>query len=311
MRGAMIVPAPLAPGSTVRIIAPASPFDLRLMWRGMGWLAERYRVRFSRRIFERCGYLAGSDDSRLAELRRALEEADVGAVFCARGGYGISRIAHRIDWNVLRRSPRWLVGFSDVTALHVEASASGVASLHASNVTGLGRGDALMRAAMVRALEHPDEARVFDDLEVVTAGDAHGQLQGGNLTLLHACAVAGRLRIADGCVLLIEDVGERPYRIDRMLTTLQVGGYLARPSAFVVGELDDCRAGADGVTTRDVIAERLGRLGVPVVTGAPVGHGLRNQPVVLGLTARVAANAAGGVVKFGAKSVTKRCHVAS
>ena len=291
---ALILPEPLAPGSAVRVVAPSSPFEPRLLWRGLGWLAQRYQIRFDRGIFARSGYLAGDDERRRRELEAALAEPDVGAVLCARGGYGLSRYAHRIDWSVLRSRPRWIVGFSDVTALHVEAARASVASVHGCHVTALGRSDASCREALVRTLEHPYETRVFERLDAWRPGQASGPLFGGNLTVLHACAAAGRLRLPVGSVLLLEDVGERPYRIDRALTTLQVGGYLDRVAAVVVGELSDCSPGPDGVSVLEVLRERLSLLDVPVVAGLPVGHGLRNEPVVLGAPARVTSAAAGG-----------------
>jgi len=295
----MLLPAPLKPGSVVRVIAPASPFDARLLWRGLGWLSERYRVRWERGIFARSGYLAGSDDRRRAELAAALTEPDVDAVLCARGGYGISRYAHLIDWHALRRAPRWLVGFSDVTALHVEACRVGVASLHACNVTGLGQGDAVRRAALVSALEAPSAPRRLDGLMMIHPGESVGPIIGDNLTLLHACAAAGRFELPPGCVLFIEDVTERPYRIDRMLTTLLVGGHLDRVAALVVGEFDRCTPAGDGVSVRHVIAELTAPLAIPVLWGAPVCHGRNNEPIIIGSSARVVAGPAAGYLELG------------
>src|ERR1041384_6961368 len=110
-----IVPPPLVPGARVAVIAPSSPFDRALVFRGMGWLSERYRLSFDRDLFERKGYLAGSDERRLDELDRRLRDPDLSAVLVARGGYGLGRIAHRADWGALRAAPKWLVGFSDAT----------------------------------------------------------------------------------------------------------------------------------------------------------------------------------------------------
>ncbi|MBI4699766.1 MAG: LD-carboxypeptidase [Deltaproteobacteria bacterium] len=297
--GPTIFPAPLGRGAVVRVIAPASPFEAPPAWRGLGWLAERYRVRFSRALFERAGYLAGSDERRLGELQNALREPDVAAIVTARGGYGASRVAHRVDWSVLRARPRWIVGFSDATALHVEAARVGVASLHACQLVALGRGDACGRAAFVAALEQPLAWRAWEDLAVLAPGCADGTLFGGNLTLLHACAAAGRLLLPERCVLLIEDVSERPYRIDRMLTTLHAGGHLRSVTAVVAGAFEDCAPGPDGVSVPAVLAERLGLLGVPVVAGAPVGHGRTNLPAVLGAPARVEAEGETGRVVMG------------
>jgi muramoyltetrapeptide carboxypeptidase len=275
------------------VVAPSSPFEPVLAWVGLGFLAKRYRIRFDRGLFSRAGYLAGSDERRRAELALALEDPSVKAIVAARGGYGASRIVHDLDFEALRCSPRWIVGFSDITALHAEAWRVGVCSLHASHVTSLGRGDAVLRSSFIRALEAPFAETAFRGLATLRPGRAEGPLVGGNLTLLQACAAAGRLTLPDGCVLLLEDVTECPYRIDRMLTSLEAGGHFAHVAAFVLGEFFRCDPGPDGVRAEDVVRDRLARLGVPVVAGLPVGHGRRNEPVVFGARARVDAAASG------------------
>lgn len=284
------VPPPLAPGSTITVFAASSPFDRALGLRGLGVLARRYRVRFTRRIFEREGYLAGDAKARLSELERALGDPEVEALLAARGGYGASQLVHRLDWSALRERPRWIVGFSDVTALHLEATRVGVASLHAPHLTAFGQGWSATHEAVFAALERPFH-RTFRGLEALAPGAAAGPLVGGNLTLVHAQAAAGRLALPRGAVVLLEDVTERPYRIDRMLTTLVAGGHFASASAFVLGDFTDCPPGPDGVALERVLRATLGELGVPVVSGLPVGHGRRNEPVVLGAWAEVDAPA--------------------
>jgi len=289
----------LRPGDVIAVVAPASPFEHVLAWTGLGWLAGRYRVRFTRGIFAREGYLAGSDERRRAELVSALTAPDVRAILAVRGGYGASRFVHALDWAALASSPRWIVGFSDITALHVEAARVGVASIHGPHLTAVGRGDARARAALVAALEDPGARREYRGLAVVRSGAAAGPLFGGNLTLLHACAAAGRLHVPEGCVLLLEDVTERPYRVDRMLATLAVGGHLERAAAIVLGDFTQCDPGPDRVTVDQVLREALAGLGVPVVSGLPVGHGQRNDPVVLGGMARVEAAGTEGKLLLG------------
>ncbi len=284
----LVVPPRLERGDRVAVIAPSSPFELALGWRGLGVLAARYDVRWSRGLFARRGYLAGDDERRAEELRAALLDPAVRLILAARGGWGALRFAAEMPWQALRERPRWIAGFSDITALHVEAASVGVASLHAAHLTALGRGDARTRDGLFDALERRGPTR-WENLPTVHPGSARGPLFGGNLTVLHACAAAGRLHLPEGAVLLLEDVSERPYRIDRMLTSLRVGGHLARASAVVLGDFTACDPGPDRVTVRDVLAERLGGLGVPVVAGLPVGHELRNEPVALGLPARVEA----------------------
>jgi muramoyltetrapeptide carboxypeptidase len=284
---AVLCPDALRPGDRVRIIAPSGPFDRTLFWRGVGFLAGRYRVEFDRGIFSRCGFLAGTDERRIDELNRAFRAPNVRAVVTARGGYGLLRILDRADIAAVSTAPKWFVGFSDATALHVALGRLGIASLHAHNACGLGRGDAHARDAWIEALEAPTAVRRIEGLETWQAGSAEGPLFGGNLTLLFACSAAGRLRVPDGAVLVLEDVTESAYRIDRMLTALETAGAFDRVSAFVVGELTECSAGPHGVEPLDVVRERLTRLGVPVLSGLGLGHGRRNISLPLGLPARV------------------------
>lgn len=293
----MIVPPSLKPGDAVRVVAPSGPFDRTLVFRGLSWLATRYRVRFDSGLFARDGYLAGSDSRRLGELNAALRDSTVRAIFASRGGYGLTRIAHAADLSALRTEPKWLVGFSDVTALHVEASRAGVASLHATNVAGLGRADPSARAAFIAALERPDEPRQFEGLERWKSGVALGPVFGGNLTLLFTCAAAARLRPPQGSILLLEDIGEAPYRVDRMLSALVSSGVLDRISGVIVGDFTDAPAGRYGIDVNDVLRERLHVLGVPVVARFPVGHARSNVPVHLGMNAEIDANH--GVVRLG------------
>jgi muramoyltetrapeptide carboxypeptidase len=284
-----IVPEPLRPGARVAVVAPSSPFDRDLVLRGLEFLRERYRVEIDPGLFEKEGYLAGSDERRLSELDRYLRDPDVGAIVTARGGYGLLRIAHRADWASLRRFPKWLVGFSDATTLHLEAGRAGVASLHAENVGGLGRGGAPVRDALVNALENPAERRTFGGLTAWNPGRARGTLVGGNLTLIASAATAGRLSLPVGAVLMIEDVTEAAYRIDRLLTGLIVGGHLDGVGAVVVGDFSECPA-SHGVDVYEVLRERLSTLRVPVAAGLPVGHGGRNMPLVLGVSAELDAS---------------------
>jgi muramoyltetrapeptide carboxypeptidase len=283
-------PSLLAKGDRVAIIAPSSPFDEDAYHAGAEWLSTRYEVAVRDDVHARRGYLAGDDTRRRQELDDALADPSVRAIVAARGGYGATRIVSCVDWSKLRAHPKWIVGFSDVTALHNEALAVGVRSLHAPMLAWLGTHiDA--RDEWIAAVERADYGD-WSNLEVVRAGDAEGVSFGGNLALLETLAAAGRLRVPDSAILFIDDCTERPYRLDRMLTSLLVGGHLARVAGVVVGSFTDCHPGADGVTADEVARERLAVLGVPIVANAPFGHGSVNRPFPIGARCRIRA---GGV----------------
>lgn len=274
-------------------MAPASPFDREELLRGLAWLRTRYRLRIATSILSREGYLAGTDERRASELARAMTDPDVSAIFCARGGYGAMRILDALPWDAFTERPKWLVGFSDVTALHVVANARGIPTVHGPNVTGLGRTiTAAERVALLDAVEGRTTMTAWRALHVIhpgRAGAVEGVLFGGNLALVEAMAAAGRLIVPEGAVLVLEDVTERPYRVDRMLTALRLGGHLARVSAIVFGGFTQCDPGPDGVTIETVLAERTGDLGMPVLAGAPFGHGAPNEAFVLGAKVRIDA----------------------
>jgi muramoyltetrapeptide carboxypeptidase len=237
----------------------------------------------------RTGYLAGDDARRARELSAALLDAEVRAVVAARGGYGAMRILDQVPWAELARRPKWLVGFSDVTALHTMALSAGIASVHGPNVTGLGAtASPAVRGAWLHCLERPSAGVAWRGLRVLRAGEARGPIVGGNLAILHSLAAAGRLWVPHGAVLALEDVGEAPYRVDRMLTSLALGGHCARAAALVFGSFERCPPGPDGTTVDRVLEACARALDVPAVAGAPFGHDEGNLAFILGREACVA-----------------------
>ncbi|MGE0786524.1 MAG: LD-carboxypeptidase [Sandaracinaceae bacterium] len=280
------VPA-LTPGAHVRVVAPASPFPTDEFERGLARLEARYRVSLGASVRMKDGYLAGSDEARAADVLDALDDPSVRAIVAARGGYGVTRLLDRIP--VERVRPTLLVGFSDLTALHALFARAGLRSLHASMLTGLGRGSDAELEAWYRVAEGLDVPG-FDGLETIADGRAEGPVVGGNLALL--CALIGTpfAPPIDGAILFLEDVNEAPYRIDRMLTQLGHAGWLGRVRGIAIGELTRCDAGPDGREVSHVLRDRLGALGVPVVSGLAVGHGEVNRPLPLGARARIDAS---------------------
>ncbi len=280
-------------------MAPAGPVPREPFAAGAAILGARYRLVHDERIFARDGFLAGDDAARARELLGALSDPTIDAVFCARGGWGSQRILDRLDAAAFARAPKPIVGFSDITTLLVWAARAGVASVHAPVVTQLGKLPADDVAALFSLLESPDPPPPLTDLRVVAPGrDVEGRLFGGNLEVLtRLTGTPWSLPVDEPWLLLLEEVGERPYRIDRQLTQLLQAGALANLAGAVVGDLVGC-AEKDGSPpdALAVIAERLGTLGVPVLAGAPVGHGTRNRALPYGVRARL--DVARGRVEF-------------
>jgi muramoyltetrapeptide carboxypeptidase len=284
---ALVLPPPVRPGDLVAAVAPSGPVAEDALLPGLAWVRDRYRVRATSRMFARRGYLAGDDAERARELGLALADPEVKAILAVRGGYGAMRLLDKVDLSVLADRPRWIVGFSDITVLHASAWAYGVGSIHAPHVGTLARALPRARASWLAALERPAARREWNGLTVVHPGAAAGPLVGGNLTLLFAMAASGRLALPKGAILAIEDVTESPYRVDRMLTALALGGHLRDVGGIVLGGFHRCGPGSDGVSVEEVLRERTARLGVPVLAGAPFGHGDANEAFVLGLPTRL------------------------
>lgn len=277
-------PPALCEGDLVRVVAPAGAFDRTLFFRGVGWLAHHFRVRFEAGLFARQGFLAGDDARRVDELNRALACERTRAVIAARGGYGCTRIAARVDFSPIERHPKWLVGFSDLTALHLELQQRGLRSLHAHNVTGLGPGDTAERERWLEPLLAATAPRSFLQTRLYPGG-AEGPLWGGNLTVLCAALAAARIRPPDGCVLFLEEVGEAPYRLDRLLIQLEEYGVFERAAGVVSGYFSMPGSAPDDPLP--ILADMARRARVPWLARLPSGHERPNHPLELGAWARL------------------------
>ena len=274
-------PTPLSPGDRVCVIAPSSPFDPARLARGCALVGSRYCISEGQALHSRTGYLAGDDASRLGDLQSALSDPQTRAIVPARGGYGSTRLLPWLAPNEVARADTWLVGFSDVTALHALWFRAGLKSVHGPMACSLADADHETQAAWFSILEGQLPAPV-SGLHCARSGTASGVLFGGNLAVLTALVGTPYLPALDNVILLLEDVGERPYRIDRMLTTLLQSGALSDVRGVVLGQFTECEPGADGQSSEAVLIERLSQLKVPVLAGAPVGHINGNVPLLLG-----------------------------
>jgi muramoyltetrapeptide carboxypeptidase len=288
----------------IHVVAPSGPVAAERLARGIKVLRRALRadVVVADNVHEQDGYFAGSDAVRLAALHLALADAESDAIICARGGYGATRLLGALDPERLRAQPKPIVGFSDITALLCWARVrAGVASIHGPVVTQLA------------SLPPDDIDRLVDLLEgrvpppltaepgmVIGGGTVEGPLIVGNLEVLRSLVGTRFMPSLQGAVLGLEEVGERPYRIDRALTHLLSSGALRGVRGVIVGRLDGCEepdGGLIGPTAAEVVVERLGTLGVPVVTGFEFGHG----------TSRNAALPFGGAVRLHADDCTLEC----
>jgi muramoyltetrapeptide carboxypeptidase len=292
LRPEVLRPEVLRPGDTVAVVSPAGPPVPGRVAAGVALLRSwGLRPVPAAYALARHRYLAGTDAQRAADLNSALTDPRVRGVIVTRGGYGSQRIADRIDLAAVRADPKPLVGFSDITALHLAMwRGARLAGLYGPGAawwprrTGAASArslrDALMTTKPVVLAREPDAVTA----PVTRPGVACGPLLGGNLCLLASSLGTPDFPDLTGAVLLLEDVDEPPYKVDRMLTQLRRGGALDRLAGVAVGQFTRC---VDGRCTdvAGVLAERLTDLGVPVLGGLPVGHGDGQHTVPLGVPA--------------------------
>lgn len=281
---------PLGPGDPVAVIAPAGPFDRASFEAGLAIVGERYHLAYNPGIFERYRYLAGSDDRRLSELTAALTDPTIRAVFCARGGYGTMRLLERLPQRQSHGSSL-IVGFSDITALHQWRQRQDCISIHGPVLTQLGRLGPATHARLFSLLESDSPAAPLSGTATFVEGVAEGPLLGGNLSVLTRLLGTPFLPDLEGAILLLEDVGERPYRLDRMWTHLQLAGVFRKVSGIVLGSFSSCEERNETYTGDDVLRELAVETGLPCAAGFPVGHGDSNEPVPLGVRVRLDATA--------------------
>jgi muramoyltetrapeptide carboxypeptidase len=293
-----IRPRGLRPGDLVGVCAPSSPFDPERLERGVAGLeAMGFAVRVAPRARERRRFTAGTVEDRLSDLHALFEAEDVRAVVCARGGAGAGWLLPRLDGRLLAGHPKPLVGYSDATFLHLFLQRLPMVSFHGPMVTweladAAFDGESWSAALTAGAAPY---ASGPDDLVSLREGAGEGRLLGGCLSVLAAAAgTPWALRPdAEGTILFLEDVDERPYRLDRMLLQLRESGALLGVRGVVFGDMKGCNppTAADW-TLEDVILEALAGLDVPIALGLSSGHASSpNVTLPLGVRARLSAHA--------------------
>ncbi|MBW4702494.1 LD-carboxypeptidase [Micromonospora sp. NPDC048894] len=285
-------PPVLREGDTVMLVSPSGPTRPERVARGVelltGW---GLRPVVAPNAYARRGYLAGDDALRAADLNAAFADPQVRGVICTRGGYGAQRVVDLIDMAAVRRDPKVVAGFSDITALQFAlwrgARLTGVHGPGAAWVderTPLRSAESLHAALMTTAPVTVAAVPTEETYPVRVPGRAVGRLLGGNLCLITATLGTPDMPDLTGAVLLVEEVQEPPYKVDRMLTHLRRAGVLDGLAGVAVGQFTDCADGWD-TTVVDVLTDRLGDLGVPVLGGLPIGHGPGQLTVPVGTPA--------------------------
>jgi muramoyltetrapeptide carboxypeptidase len=290
----VIRPRALRPGDLVGLAAPAGPVDERELRRGAAELESLgFAVSIPEGLFDRRGFTAGTLERRRDELHRLLADDTIGAVWCARGGAGAGRLLWRLDEDLVRAHPKLVVGYSDITYLHLYLARLGIVTLHGPMAARELATASYDRASLWHAVtgEGRPYASVEDDVVPLREGSGEGVLRGGCLSILAAAAGTPWALAPEGedTILFVEDVDERPYRVDRMLLQLRESGAFAGVRGVVFGDMKGCAPRLEEpYSLDDVLLEALDGLDVPVALGLSSGH--TSSPAVtipLGVRARL------------------------
>ena len=278
-------PPRLKPGDTIGIVAPAGPFDPEKFMKGKTVLESMgFQTFFDEGIFQKHGFLAGTDIQRADQVNRLFADPTVQAIACARGGYGTMRILSFLDFETTQKHPKIFLGFSDISAmLSVLYDQCGLVTFHGPVVTTLANATEKTLTALQTALTSPTALELTPgNGKVIKPGVCSGLLAGGNLTTL--CHLVGTSYTPNlkGKILLLEDVGEMPYRIDRMLTQMKLAGCFNGISGLILGAFKECGHLNEIVEIFNNIFENAD---IPILAGFDMGHGEHNLTIPMGLGA--------------------------
>jgi muramoyltetrapeptide carboxypeptidase len=247
------------------------------------------KPRLGKNVRKRNGYLGGTIEERLDDLHAMFRDPEIAAVICIRGGYGSGQLLDRIDYGLIQRNPKVFLGYSDITAMHLAIhKMTGLVTFHGpvivsrfTEFTQKHFRKALFEGAPIGVVTNPPDSnalRPSHTLRTVRPGKARGRLTGGNLSLIASLMGTPYEIDTKGKILFIEDVGEEPYSLDRMLTQLRLSGKLQAAAGVVFGECASCRPrdyqpGFEStLSTGEVVDEILGKLSIPVLSGLTIGH---------------------------------------
>ncbi len=306
--GKSIFPSHLTPGDTIIFVAPSGSLDSTRMELARKRLEDRgYITIQSADLFRSWGYLGGSDERRAKELMDAFKNKSVNAIFPGTGGYGTTRILDLLDYEIIRKNPKILIGFSDITGLHLAINKkTDLIMFHTpSPMYGLGSENNLSPISdyyFWKAVEQDNPNGYTIDLEpfglkdsviIIHPGIGTGQLIGGNLSLINTLMGTPYEIDTDGKILFIEDVGEAPYRIDRYLSQLKMGGKLDHLQGVILGKFtrrsDEIPDDPKSFKMIEVLKQYFSDLGVPVLANYPVGHYKYNVTLPIGALVRIDA----------------------
>lgn len=285
MEPKIIKPARLFPGDIIGIAAPAGPFEIEKFERGVAAIKDMgFEVRVPDNLQQPASYLAGSDAMRASVLKDLFKAPEVKGIICARGGYGSMRILDLLDYDLFRQHPKIFLGFSDISALITSITTkSRLVTFHGPNITSLGKASPQTKASFYRAVtsDQPLDTRP-QNTRVINPGKGTGIVSGGNLaTLCHLLGTPYSPTYRD-CLFVMEDIGEAPYKIDRMLFQMRMAGCFQGIAGVVLGSFQDCGS-YDAIC--EIAANLFEDMQIPIIGGFEIGHGKDNMTLPMGIEA--------------------------
>lgn len=295
----MLKPAYLQSGDKVALISPAGVFERNYLPNAIAVLKTWGLIPIiGRYALEQHGYFAGNDEQRLADLQWALDNEEIRAIFCNRGGYGTLRIIEKVDYSKFQGNPKWIIGFSDITVLHTKINSLGFESIHGAMPKTFSSTSIYALAKLKEFLFGKITPYQIPPHPCNQAGIVRAELTGGNLTLIHALAPTCVSYHHQSPIIFMEDVDEDLYAIDRMLQSLRLSHCFESLQGIIVGAFTDISESGYGKTCYKVIDDVTKELGVPVCFNFPAGHIADNYPLIMGSTIELSIDQNGSEITF-------------
>lgn len=297
----MLIPPALSPGDLVYITAPAKQIDKSSVEFAVNWLQKNgFSVNISPHCLGNHHYFSGTDEERKSDMQQALDDPEIKAIWCARGGYGSVRIIDQLNWHEFDNHPKWMVGFSDITVFHQRLQQKGIASIHGTMPLNVENNTREALDSLHQALIGNSQSLKSKKNKWNINGTVSGKVLGGNLSIV--CSLIGTDSQPDytGSILFIEDLAEHLYQVDRMFYSLKKSGILNQLRGVVIGGMTDMKDTNPpfGTTVEELIYQHLKPLNIPVGFNFPAGHIDDNQAIVLGAGYTLSINDEAGSLSF-------------
>ena len=296
----VLKPSRLKKGDTIGVISPASkPGDEKKYYQGVKYLEKLgFKVVNGKNVLKQYGYLAGADDERVDDFNEMFRNPDIDAIFCSRGGYGTPRMLDRIDYDLVKKKPKIFIGYSDISAINLALFhkaglvsfsgpmvavefGSGIQNYTAENLWNI-----ISNSENIKKLLNPDDVK----LSILKHGIAEGVLIPSCFSVLHGMLGSPYMPDFKGAILVLEDIDEEPYRLDRYLASLKHSGVLSSISGLIFGQLIDCESkdvSKPSLTVNEVINDYINNLDIPVISNFAYGHGAVKLTLPIGVKARI------------------------